>query len=100
MPSALVREGIRHFPGVTLDPDPITAQAAAALLGRQPVTIRQWARRYQARQLGTVDRAVYYDYADLAAIDGCMHRGEEVPATPEERDRLRERRRAGYQRAA
>ena len=85
---------------MTLDPDPITAQAAAHLLGRQPVTIRQWARRYHARQLGRVNRAVYYDYTDLATIDGYLHRGEEVPATPALRDRAREDRRAAYQRAA
>lgn len=64
------------------------------------MTIRQWARRYQARQLGIIDRAVFYDYADLATIDGCMARGDEVPATPEDRDRLRENLRAGYRDAA
>lgn len=85
---------------MALDPDPITAQAAAHLLGRQPVTIRQWARRYHARQLGTVDRAVYYDYNDLAAIDGYLHRAERVPATPDLRDTAREQRRARYQNAA
>lgn len=85
---------------MALAPDPITAQAAGALLGKQPVTIRQWARRYRARQLGTVDRAVYYDYADLAAIDGYLHRGEPVPATPEARDRLRADLRARFQPAA
>lgn len=61
------------------------------------MTIRQWARRYAARQydprqLGvTGERAKYYDYADLATIDACIHRGEQVPATPEARDLLRER---------
>lgn len=74
-------------------PEPVTAQTAAARLRKQPGTIRQWAHRYAARQLGTVDRAVYYDYGDLAAIDGFIHRGEPVPATPElraaHRDQLR-----------
>lgn len=64
------------------------------------MTIRQWARRYHARQLGRVGRAVYYDYTDLATIDGCIARGEDVPATPELRDHLRELRRAAYQTAA
>lgn len=73
-----------------MDPEPVTAQQAASRLHRQPVTIRQWGRRYQARQLGTVDRCSYYDFADLATIDACLHRGQRVPATPEERDRLRD----------
>ncbi|MFD1546995.1 hypothetical protein [Nonomuraea guangzhouensis] len=82
------------------DPDPITAKAAAAQLGRSPITIRQWARRYQARQLGTVDRVVFYDYRDLATIDGCIARGDDIPATPELRDQLRADLRARFQDAA
>jgi hypothetical protein len=36
----------------------------------------------------------------LATIDGCIARGEPVPATPEDRDRLREQLRARWQDAA
>lgn len=79
-----------------MDPEPVTAQQAARRLHRQPVTIRQWGRRYQARTLGTIDRCNYYDYADLATIDACLHRGQPVPPTAEERDRLR----ASYRSAA
>lgn len=75
-------------------PEPVTAQAAAARLGKRPGTIRQWARRYNALQLGTVDRAVFYEYADLATIDGFIHRGEPVPATPELRAEYRAQLRA------
>ncbi|NUW45563.1 hypothetical protein [Nonomuraea rhodomycinica] len=81
-------------------PEPVTAQTAAARLRKKPGTIRQWARRYQARQLGTVDRAVYYCYDDLATIDGCIARGEQVPATPELRDQLRASLRDRYRAAA
>lgn len=74
----------------------VTAAHAAKQLGKKPVTIRQWARRYNARQYDPAEygmpdqRAKYYDYNDLATIDGCMRRGEPIPATPEARDELRE----------
>lgn len=73
-----------------MDPEPIAAATAATRLGRSPITIRQWARRYAARQLGRAERRVYYDFNDLATIDACLHRGQRVPSTPEERDRLRD----------
>ncbi|MFI7630252.1 hypothetical protein [Microbispora rosea] len=75
-------------------PEPATAARAGARLKRTSATIRKWSERYDARQLGRVGRQVIYDYRDLATIDGCMHRGEPVPPTPEERDRLRAKRRA------
>ena len=103
MPSRLIDvEGITHFRGCDIDPDldPVTAKAAAKLLGRSPITIRQWARRYAARQLGVVDRVVFYDYRDLATIDGCINRGDDIPATPELRDQLRADLRARFQDAA
>jgi hypothetical protein len=94
-------EGITRLRGVdTLTPDPITADAAGRQLGRDPATIRSWGSRYQARKLGTIDRRRYYDYGDLATIDGCIARGEHVPATPELRDRLRADLRARWQDAA
>jgi hypothetical protein len=43
---------------------------------------------------------VFYDYADLATIDGCMRRGEPIAATPDERDQLRASLRARWQDAA
>lgn len=75
-------------------PEPVTAAAAGRRLRRAPATIRQWARRYNALQLGTVDRAVFYEYADLATIDAFIHRGEPVPATPELRAEYRAQLRA------
>ncbi|WP_253747175.1 hypothetical protein [Nonomuraea thailandensis] len=70
---------------------PATAKTAAVRLGREAVTIRQWARRYGVRVLGRVGREVVYDFADLATIEGCIWRGDEVPETPEGRDALRVR---------
>lgn len=89
-----------------MDPELVTAVEAARRLRKKPVTIRQWARRYQARQYDPADygmpdeRAKRYDYADLATIDGCLARGEPVPATPEERDQLRASLRTRWQDAA
>lgn len=102
MPSHLRCRGHYAFLGVNVDPDlePMTAKSAAAQLGKSPVTIRQWARRYAARQLGAVDRVVFYDYRDLATIDGCINRGEDVPATPELRDQLRADLRSRFRDAA
>ncbi|WP_440100047.1 hypothetical protein [Streptosporangium sp. H16] len=63
---------------------------AAARLGRSAVTIRQWARRYDVRRFDArAGAAVVYDFADLATIEGCIWRGDPVPATPEGRDELR-----------
>lgn len=70
-------------------PEPVTALDAAARLSRKPVTIRQWARRYAARQIGQLGREQVYDFADLATIEACIHRGDPVPATPADRDLLR-----------
>ncbi|MEV0379778.1 hypothetical protein [Nonomuraea sp. NPDC050643] len=41
--------------------------------------------------LGRAGREVVYDFADLATIEGCIWRGEEVPETAEGRDALRAR---------
>ncbi|MFD8529439.1 hypothetical protein ACFV0L_18665 [Streptosporangium canum] len=68
---------------------PATAKTAAARLAREAVTIRQWARRYGARVLGKSGREVVYDFADLATIEGCIWRSDDVPPTPEARDELR-----------
>ena len=70
---------------------PATTRQAATHLDREPGTIRQWARRYQARTLGRAGRQVVYDLADLATIEGCIWRGDPVPPTPEDRDELRAR---------
>jgi hypothetical protein len=54
------------------------------------VTIRQWARLYDVRRFDArAERVVVYDFADLATIEGCIWRGNPVPATPEGRDELR-----------
>lgn len=73
--------------------EPVTVAEAAARLRRAPGTIYSWATRYAARKWRSYGRTMY-DYADLATIDGCIHRGDPVPATPEARDELRARRRA------
>lgn len=89
-----------------MDPELVTAIEAAEQLGRKAVTIRQWARRYNARQYDPAEygmpneRAKRYAYDDLATIDGCMRRGERVPATPEERDQLRAELRTRWEDAA
>ncbi|MEV1003455.1 hypothetical protein [Nonomuraea sp. NPDC050202] len=72
----------------------MTARQAAERMEREPCTIRKWASRYHARQLGRVGREVVYDYADLAFIEWCIWAGREVPATAEARDELRAARRA------
>lgn len=81
-------------------PEPITAVDAAQRLRKKPITIRQWARRYNALQLGKDGRAVYYDYNDLATIDGCIARGDDIPNTPEGRERLRAELRNRYRNVA
>jgi len=80
--------------------DPVTAKTGGQRLRRTPATIRKWAQRYAARQIGKLGREKAYDYADLATIDGCIHRGDEVPATPEARDELRAALRESFRNAA
>ncbi|WP_204061573.1 hypothetical protein [Microbispora corallina] len=75
-------------------PEPVTAATGGNRLNRTPATIRKWGQRYGARQLGRAGRETVYDYRDLATIDGCIHRGEPIPPTPETRDELRAQRRA------
>ncbi|MFI9553698.1 hypothetical protein [Nonomuraea endophytica] len=67
----------------------MTARQAADRLNRSPITIRQWARRYQARALGRAGREIVYDFDDIATIEGCIWRGDDIPPTPEQRDELR-----------
>lgn len=81
-------------------PEPVSATEAAQRLHKSPATFRKWAERYAARQLGRQERRIYYDWNDLATIDGCMRRGEDIPATPEERDQLRAQLRTRWQDAA
>lgn len=73
-----------------MTPEPVTVTEAGQRLNRAAATIHKWGERYAARCLGRVERRMYYDWNDLATIDGCMRRGEEIPATPEARDELRE----------
>jgi hypothetical protein len=93
MPSISVG-GISRFPGVIMpseeeNPEPVTVDIAARRLGKQPATIRCWARRYAARKHGTYKGRTVYDWHDLSTIGACVHVGEPVPATPELRDDLR-----------
>jgi hypothetical protein len=99
-PHATTRRASLLFRGCTIDPEPITAAEAASRLGKDPATIRSWGSRYQARKLGRIERRTYFDWNDLATIDGCMARGEEVPTTAEGRDQLRADLRARWQHAA
>ncbi|MET8866517.1 hypothetical protein ABZW11_26565 [Nonomuraea sp. NPDC004580] len=79
--------------------DRIPLPEAAELLRRSESTLRVWGTRYKARRVKVLGR-VHWDYADLATIDGCIRRGEPVPATPEERDRVREGLRTRWEDAA
>jgi hypothetical protein len=79
--------------------DRIPLSEAAELLHRSESTLRVWGTRYKARRVKVLGR-VHWDYADLATIDGCMNRGEDIPATPEARDRLRADLRQRWQDAA
>lgn len=91
MPSIPVG-GISRLSGVVMpfeEREPVTAAMAAERLGCRPATIRSWAFRYAARKHGTHRKQTVYDWRDLATIARQLHRGEPVPATPEERDELR-----------
>ena len=79
--------------------DRISLHEAAKLLQRSESTLRVWGTRYNARRVRVLGR-VHWDYRDLATIDGCMRRGERVPATPEERDQLRAELRTRWEDAA
>lgn len=79
--------------------DRIPLHEAAKLLQRSESTLRVWGTRYNARRVRVLGR-VHWDYRDLATIDGCMRRGERVPATPEERDQLRAELRTRWEDAA
>jgi hypothetical protein len=79
--------------------DRIPLHEAAKLLQRTESTLRVWGTRYNARRVRVLGR-VHWDYRDLATIDGCMRRGERVPATPEERDQLRAELRTRWEDAA
>lgn len=71
---------------------PATTTQAAARLGRKPVTIRVWAARYGARQLGSdpLDkRRVFYDMRDLRVIEREIMHSHTVPATWQERAEIR-----------
>jgi hypothetical protein len=70
---------------------PVTASAAANLLGRATATMRKWAERYGARQLGKEGRVVWYDFNDLAVIEREIRHGHKIPPTWEERAAIRPR---------
>jgi hypothetical protein len=76
--------------------EPVTVDTASKRLGKQPGTIRCWANRYGARKLGVYKGRTVYDWRDLATIARQIRVREDVPATPEERDRLREELRARW----
>lgn len=79
--------------------DRIPLSEAAELLGKSESTLRVWGTRYKARRVKLLGR-VHWDYRDLATIDGCMRRGEDIPATPEQRDQLRAQLRTRWEDAA
>lgn len=60
-------------------PRPVTVDEAAARLGVAKGTIYSWVTRYGAKRIGTVGRRTYYDFDDLAAIDGAIAAGRPVP---------------------
>ncbi len=70
-------------------PERITIADAAGRLGIPEPTVRVWASRHHARKLLKLGKTAWYDWPDLATIARQLRRGEKVPATPEERDRLR-----------
>ncbi|MEU7831361.1 hypothetical protein [Nonomuraea sp. NPDC049129] len=70
-------------------PERITIAAAAMRLGKPEPTVRVWASRHHARKLLKLGKTAWYDWLDIATIARQLHRGEPVPATPEERDELR-----------
>lgn len=74
---------------------PVTIAQAAEQLGHPTPTVRVWASRHHARKVPfRPGKTAWYDYRDLATIEGCLFRKEPVPPTPEERDALRAHRRA------
>jgi len=75
--------------------EPVTIAQAAERLGRLERTVRTWASRYHARKAPfKAGKTAWYDWHDLKTIARQIRVGEAVPATPEERDELRARRRA------
>jgi hypothetical protein len=80
--------------------DAVTIAQAAERLQHPEPTVRVWASRHRARKLLKTGKIVWFDYADLATIEACLHRREPVPKTPEARDELRENLRKRWQPAA
>jgi hypothetical protein len=72
-------------------PEPVTAEKAAERLRRAPSTIRYWVTHYNARRLGKHGRKMYYDYNDLYVIEREIYHEHDVPATWQERAKIRER---------
>jgi hypothetical protein len=72
-------------------PIPVTISQAAGELERDAPLVRMWASRYRARLVRKIGKRAWYDLRDLSTIEGCLHRGEKPPATPEDRDDLRAR---------
>lgn len=70
--------------------EPVTLADAARRLDVPRSTVGVWAHRYRARRLLRRGRLALYDFWDLAAIEMCLRTGQRVPATPADRDRLRQ----------
>lgn len=60
-------------------PVPVTVEEAARRLDVAKGTIYSWVTRYRAQRVGTVGRRTYYDFNDLAVIDGAIAAGRPVP---------------------
>lgn len=80
--------------------EPIRIAEASQRLGKPAPTLRVLASRHHARKLLKRGREAWYDWHDLKTIVRQLNLGEPVPRTPEERDLIRERVRAGTVSAA
>ena len=62
-----------------LDMQPVTATAAAEILGRKRGTIGSWVTRYHVLVLGRIDQKTYYDLVDLTIIEREIRLHRPVP---------------------
>lgn len=58
------------------DAEPIRTHDAAALVKRDPVTIRRWISKGWLTRIGTSGRQALVDRGQVLAVDRALHRGE------------------------